>query len=30
MMQIQKIISVRNGRGATYDDEWGEIENLLA
>jgi hypothetical protein len=29
MMQIQKIIAVKNGRGEMYDEEWGEIENLL-
>jgi hypothetical protein len=29
MMQIQKFIAVRNGRGETYDEEWGEIEDLL-
>ena len=29
MMQIQKIIAVKNGRGGTYDNEWGELENLL-
>ena len=28
MMQIQKIIAVKNGRGGTYD-EWGELEDLL-
>jgi hypothetical protein len=29
MMQIQKIIAVRNGRGTTYDEEWGDVENFL-
>jgi exonuclease III len=29
MMQIQKIIAIKNGRGETYDEEWGEIGNLL-
>jgi hypothetical protein len=28
-IQIQKIIAVRNGKGETYDEEWGDIENLL-
>jgi hypothetical protein len=29
MLYTQKIIAVRNGRGETYDEEWGDIENLL-
>jgi hypothetical protein len=29
MMQIQKIIAIKNGRGVTYDEEWSVIENLL-
>jgi hypothetical protein len=29
MMQIQKIIAIKNGRGEIYDEEWSVIENLL-
>jgi hypothetical protein len=29
MIQIQKIIALRNGRSSTFDEVWGELENLL-
>ena len=29
MVIIQKIIAVKNGKGAKFDEEWGEVENLL-
>jgi hypothetical protein len=29
MMQVQRFIAVRNGREETYDEDWGEMENLL-
>ena len=29
MIQIQKIIAIKNGRGERYDEVWGDIENLL-
>jgi hypothetical protein len=29
MIQIQKIIAVKNGKGEKYEEEWGELENLL-
>jgi hypothetical protein len=29
MMQIQKFIAVKNGRGGSYDEEWGELKNIL-
>ena len=29
MIQVQKIIAVKNGRGEIYEEKWGDIENLL-
>jgi hypothetical protein len=29
MIQIQKIIALRNGRSNSFDEEWGELEILL-